>query len=280
MRVTVDRVYEGRAVDLGETDVDAAAVVRAVRASDAESAASVVVECPDPGPLYDHVGVLPPSGFDRRAALAAAARSVGHTAAEASALADARERLASLSPPAPDLRAARRRVAEAGAEEERLRERVAELRGRLAERRETGADAASVEDALSAAVGRLSEVETERIAAEQALDRAEREARAARDRRQRRLELQDRVANLEREVRADLARSVWPRFAAAVETVPGGTEVTVGDAPGTYEGDPTTAALAVARLGRLDAPVVLDGLGRFADATAAASTLDAPVVRV
>jgi hypothetical protein len=274
MRVIVDGdVWTGRAVDLA-SGVSATALVRAIRTG--EPTGRIRVDCPEPGAVHEHVARLPPRSFDRRAALAEAARALGHTATARAELEDARAELASLSPPSVDVRAARRRVAEAGDAEDRLRERVAELRGRVQARRETGADTTAVEAQLDEATRRLSEVETERIAAEQALERVERLAREARDQRERRLELGDRVGNLERAVRRELVEAVWPRFRAAVEAVP--RTATVGGTPGEYDGDPVTAALGVARLAPLDAPVVVDGLDGFADAAEAAAALDAPVV--
>jgi len=275
MRVRIgDRIREGRAVDLTGIDVAATAVVRAIDGEDAR----IQVDCPSPGDTHGHVARLPPETFDRRTALVAAARSLGHTSSTQATLEEARAELADLSPPSVDVEAARRRVAETGAAEARLREQVAELRGRLQARRQTGADTTAVEAQLDEAVSQLSAAETERIAAEQALDRAEEAARTARDRRSRRLQLEDRVANLEREVRRDLASAVWGRFRAALRAVPG--DATAGAAPGTYDGDRETAALAVARLAPLDAPVVVDEAGRFGGAEAAASTLDAPVIYI
>ncbi|QGX95682.1 hypothetical protein EI982_13205 [Haloplanus rallus] len=273
MRVRIDGdVHEGRAIDL--RGVDTAALVRAIRGAEAP----IRVECPTPGAVHEHVARLPPSAFDRRAALADAARARGHEAETAAELETARRELAAASPPTVNVREARRRVAAAGAEEERLRERVAELRGRMQARRETGAGTTAVEAQLEAATSDLAEAETERIAAEQALDRAERAAREARDRREKRLELEDRVANLERRVREELAAAVWGAFRSAVEAVPG--SATVGESPGDYDGDATTAALGVARLAPLDAPVVVESLDRVAGAAAAATTLDAPVIYV
>jgi chromosome segregation ATPase len=269
-----DRRREGRAIDLRGTDVSPATVVRAIGGT----AGRVRVDCPPPSDAHEHVARLPPETFDRRAALAAAARALGHTSSARSALEAARTELAELSPSAVDVETARRRVAETGETEERLRERVAELRGRLQARRQTGADATAVEAQLDEAVRRLSEAETERIAAEQALERAEEAARKARDRRDRRLELEDRVANLERETRRELADTVWEQFRAALRTVPG--DATAGATPGTYEGDRLTAALAVARIAPLDAPVVVDGCDRFDGGESVASTLDAPVIYI
>jgi len=271
---TDDWRREGRAVDLTEENVSASDVVRAIRGAET----GVRVDCPPPGDTHEHVARVPPETFDRRAALAAAARALGHTAPSQSTLDTTRVELAELSPPAVDVATARRRVAETGAAEDRLRERVAELRGRLQARRTTGADTTAVEAQLDEAASRLSEAETERIAAEQALERAETEARAARDHRERRFELEDRVANLERETRRELATAVWDRFRSALWAVPG--DATVGASPGTYAGDGVTAALAVARIAPLDAPVVVDGCDRFDGVESAASALDAPVIYI
>jgi hypothetical protein len=66
-------------------------------------------------------------------------------------------------------------------------------------------------------------------------------------------------------------------FAAAVAAVPG--DAHVGDEPAEYEGDPTTAALAVARVAEVRAPLVVS-CGRFRDADAAVDCLGAPVIRI
>ncbi|SEA21002.1 hypothetical protein SAMN04488065_2263 [Haloplanus vescus] len=274
MRVDYEgRTYAGAVVDLRDTDVSPAAVVRAVR----EGESPVTVDCPDPSAVHDHVARLPPATFDLRAALAAAARALGHTSPSQSALEDAREELASLSPPTVEVADARRRVAAAGDREARLRERVAELRGRLQARKEVDAETESIEERLQEATSELAESETERIAAEQALEQAERAARAARDQRDRRLELEDRVANLEREVRQDLVGDVWERFRTALDAVPG--RGTAAESPGTYDGPRTTAAFAVARLAPLDAPVTVTAEADIAAETAR-TTLDAPVIYV
>jgi chromosome segregation ATPase len=213
-----------------------------------------------------------------RGALAAAARSLGETAPQREALTAARAQLADADAPDVELAATRRRVAAAGDEEERLRERVATLRGRLHALDDAGVEAerAATAEELSTATRALTDAETERIAAEQRLATMTREARGVRDRRERRLELQDRVANLERRARAHLAGAVYERFRAAVSALPGEGEA--GAEPGDYEGDPTTAALAAVRVADVAAPVVV-ATDRLGDAAAAATRLDAPVVR-
>jgi hypothetical protein len=140
---------------------------------------------------------------------------------------------------------------------------------------------------LRAAIATASERETEVLAAEQALARERERARTARDARERRLMLEDRVGRLERDVRARLADAGWSVFADAVESVPGGDDAVesvpgcddavVGGEPGTFVGDDVTAALAVVRVADVDAPVVL-AAGRFGDADVAHRVLDAPVV--
>lgn len=298
--------------------VDPETVAAAVRAD--EPVDGVRVECPSPGAVHEHVGLVGrESSVDLRGALAAAARSRGHVAPNRETLQRARETLREFE--AADgvdeaIDEAKRRVADADERERALRERVSTRRGRLVALRErmagddddaTAADAtgrrgstsdsgtaadgdsrdtdghdrhdplAEAEAAYRAAVRELSEVETERIAAEQRLARLREIARETRDDRGRRLELEDRVANLERRVRLSLARAVYDEFATAVEQVPGTGDA--GDEPGDYEGDPATAALAVVRVASLSAPVVLAGR-RFPDAVTARTRLDAPVIRL
>jgi hypothetical protein len=85
--------------------------------------------------LYRHVSVVAPGmELPRREALLATARSLGVKTSVDAELRAARERLAGLEEPVPSLDAARRRVAETGADLEGHRERVATLRGRLRER--------------------------------------------------------------------------------------------------------------------------------------------------
>ncbi|MFB6161437.1 MAG: hypothetical protein ABEJ61_09720 [Haloferacaceae archaeon] len=276
MRIEVEgRARTGRAVDLD----GAVRPERLHRAVVDGTVDGVTVDCPDPGLVHERVGVIR-DGMDLwlRGALAAAARSLGEEAPASEALTAARAQLADADAPAVGLAAARRRLAAAGEEEARLRERVATLRGRVQALDDAGEEAARAEAAeeLAAATRELTDVETERIAAQQRLDRLTHEVRDARDRRERRLELQDRVANLERAVREELATAVYDRFRAAVAALPGAGEA--GAAPGEYEGDPTTAALAVVRVADVGAPVVV-ATDRLGDAAAAATRLDAPVVR-
>ncbi|NHN46400.1 hypothetical protein G9464_02130 [Halostella sp. JP-L12] len=271
MRVDRDgAVRRGRAVDLREAAVDAAAAERAVREG-------TWVSCLEPGPIHDRVSPVEPGmALSVRAALADAARTRDVAAPQDDALAGVRAELAALDPPAVDCAEARRRVAEAGEREAALAERVSELRGKLTALEERGDDADDARAEREAAVERLAEVRTERIAAEQALSQARDRAREARDARARRLRLEDRAKNLRRDARDHLAASVRDAFAAAVDAVPGRGEV--GEA-GEFAGDPVTAALAVVRVANVDAPVVL-ACDRFESAAAAAERLDAPVLRV
>lgn len=271
-----DRRWELAAVDL-PPDADPERIVRAIRGGSVEG---VDVEAPDPGPVHEYVGLLDGTGVDRvRAALAAAARSRGLSAPQDEAITGCRERLSALDPPEVDTERARRRVAEAGQRETRLAERVAELRGRVRALESTDQvdRLEGARERLEAATTELTEVRTERIAAEQALDRAERRARGTRDRRERRLRLEDRIGNLRRAAREHLAGAVADEFAAAVAAVPG--DGAVGDDPAEFEGDPTTAAMAIARVAELRAPLVV-ACGRFPDAATAADVLQARAIRI
>lgn len=225
----------------------------------------------DPGPVHRHVGCLTEdTALSRRAALAAAARSRGETAPASEKLRRAREELVAMDPPAVDGAPAREAVSSAAEEVRRLRERVATLRGRLQARRESGpADAAA--ERFRDAARELSEVETEHAAARERLAAARDRARTARDERERRLRLEDRIGNLERRERAQLAATVRPAVEATVTDVPG------ADVAGLADADDLTAALAVARVADLSAPVVV-ACGRFDGVHEAAAWLDAPVV--
>lgn len=227
------------------------------------------VPCPAPGPAHPHLGRLHPDvRVDRRATLAAVARSRGATAPQDDDLRAVAAELRALERETTDLAAARRRVAEAGSERDRLRERVAALRGEVRAKREAGLDASDARERLAATARELSEATTEREAAEQALARARERVRDAYDAREERLGLQDRAANLQREARATLADRIRPRVDEAL-----------GDlgAPSVDEADDPTVALAAATVARFHAPVVYE-LDRLPPAVAA-DRFDAVVVR-
>ena len=264
----IDRT--GRAVDLVGSGVDPDTVLRAVRDPSDDR-----VVCPETGPAHGRAGLVDSSAVPPLATLAAVARSLGERAPEDGRVAELRAELEGISAPTPETEPLRERVAAARDRLEERRERVATLQGRLRAAREVGEDAAEreAEDRLADAVRELSEAETDRLAAEEALERARGEAREARDARERRLELQDRIDNLERDARAELARRVRPRVDAAVVATPGGRATRFADA------DPVTARLAAARVADLRAPVVLARC-RFDGAAPAAAWLDAAVVRV
>ncbi|MFC6826888.1 hypothetical protein [Halopelagius fulvigenes] len=292
MRLPSGETFSGSVLDLREASVSAEAVRRAIRVGRPAPADGPEVVCPPPGPVHEYVARIDPeASFDRRGALVALARTRGHAAPASDELAAVREELASVRPPSPaDVEAARRRAAEAGAETERLRERVATLRGRLTAHRErddigdgdgrAGEAVAEAEAELSETMTRLSEVATDRIAARQRLELLESEARKARDAREERLRLQDRVGNLERSVRRSLAGFVYGEFAAAVAAVPDAFDADAGAEPGDYDGPAVAAALAVARLADVRAPVVVSPAvaGAFGGPDSAGDFLRAPVV--
>lgn len=134
-------------------------------------------------------------------------------------------------------------------------------------KREEGLDADEEADELSTAATRLSEAATEREAAMQELDRARAAAREAYDLRERRLELEDRAANLRRAARARLADRVRPRVAETLaelgETGPDGApDALVGGSDPVDEASDVLVALAAAAVAALTAPVVVE-LDRF-----------------
>lgn len=270
-----DAVRAGRAVDLPAGEgVTADAVAEAVRTGTARTGdATVEVWARTPGALHDCVGAIPSEPSIRpRTALAVAARSRGWRTPVDARLAAARVELAALAVDADDANLAdrRRAVAEASSGIDRLRERVAEARGRLA----SEPDDATPGDSLEAAVGELADAETTAAAARESLAEARTRTRATRDRLEARLRLADEVGNLRRTARACLVERAEPAYRAALAAVPG------LDRPADpFEAPPDAMALAVARVGALSAPVVLS-CGRFPDASAAARWLDAPAIRL
>lgn len=283
VRVRADgAVRTGRALDLTDLDVDGRALVRAVREPaepEDDGSAGPVVRCPEPTAVHRYVGhVHPGMGLPVRAALAAAARARGERAPQDGEIADLHAELDAIEPPAVELGPARRRLAGLdGPEIARLREEVAARRGALEARAALDAPVSPAEAALREAAGRLADRETDRHAARQALQAARERARASRDRRERRLRLEDRLGNRERAAREHLAGALRAEFAAALEAVPG--DGRLPGRPASYEGPPDVAALAVARLAPVRAPLVLE-VDRFATAADAAARLDAPVVLV
>lgn len=276
MRARVDGTWrEGDALDLRGTGRTREAVRDAVRG------ARDWFDGPAPGPLWDHVGcVTPDTTLSTRAALAAAARSRGLTAPQEDERRDVLARREDLEVETVETEPLRRRLAEASADTDRLRETVARLQGRVQVAREGDGDGDGETDEeadLATAVRRLSERETDRAAARQALDRARVRRRTARDAREERRRLADRAANLARAARGHLVEGVEAEFRAAVDATPGHEGDPEGRGP--FEADPVTRALAVARVGELRAPVVLD-CDRFPSARAGADWLDAPVVRL
>jgi len=276
-----DVVRSGRAITV-ETAVEPSRVVAAIRSPGpgsegctGDAGSYVAVDAPEPGPVNEHVGhVHPGMGLRTRTALARAARSQGLETPYDDDLRAARERFAAITVEEGDVASCRRALAEARAETDRLRERVAAARGRLQAARAHGVEATDAAAELEAAVRELSEVETDGEAASQRFRRARERARDRRTRRERARKLEDRIANLERSARAHLVERWENRYARAVARTPG-----AGDRTDPFAAEPVTAALAVARLAALSAPVVLS-CDRFASARAASRWLDAAVVRI
>ncbi|MYL67633.1 DUF7856 family protein [Halorubrum distributum] len=220
-----------------------------------EDGTVAVEERPEPSAV---LGRLPTDAGLRRQ-LAAAARSRGRTASVAAEIAEIEAELAAIEIEPVDLTAARRRVAETTGETERLKERVAALRGDARARRAVDAEADETLGDLEEAAAELSAAQTEAIAAEQALERARAEAARNRDERRRRLRLRDRLRNRRRTARRELAEAIYPAFRRALAVVPGGDPSTAGAEPSGYDGDPIAASLAAVRLAALDGVVELRG---------------------
>lgn len=225
--------------------------------------------------IYDHVSLIAPGlSLDRRAALIAAARSQGETTSLDEELRATDAEFDALDARVPALAPARKRVAETESVVETKRERVATLRGRLQANNELGRPTESgAHESYDAAVRELAEAETERIAAREALAAARQRARTARDVRARRLSLQDKVRNLERAVHDRLRSRILPALDDAVRMAP------ASEATSFETADDLTAALSLARVSRIERPLVL-ACRRFPDEKTAEMWLRTPVLRL
>lgn len=267
-----ERAWRGRAIDC-PVAVDPRRLAAAVRdAGSHPGPPSVEIDAPSPTPVHSHVGCITPTmGLRVKTALAKAGRTRGLTTPVDDRIAALEREVADADVPADDRRSARRRVATAGTDIDRLRERVAEERGRRAVGVADDADAPAAMESTAAA---LAEAETSAIAARQALDRERSVARETRDRLDERRRRAEALANARRAARAWLVEASTPTYRRALAAVPG---TVPADAP--FDASPVTAALAIVRLARTAAPVVL-ACDRFADASAAAACLRSPVIRV
>lgn len=264
----------GRAIDLRAHNLDPATVLRALQTPDATR---LTIRSSPPGPVHDRVGVIRDDRqYPLRAALAVTARVLGHSAPQDEAIAALRADIKAIAPSPPETTALRRDIATVRPDDAEY-EQLAALRGAVEALREHDLNPTPALERFHAAVADLSDRETERIVTEAELEERRQHRRAVRDQLERRLQLIDRAENLERAARKHLAMAIAPMFHRALAAVPG--QCTPGPTPGTVDGDPTTAALAVCRIAPLVAPVVV-ATDRFPTATAATACLDAPVILV
>lgn len=270
-----DHTRTGRAVAC-PLAVEPVALARAVRRDDlAEGEPPCEVRCRTPGPAHRYVGCVHPAmGLKVRTALASAGRARGMSTPYDDRIAALEARLAEFEDPPADARGEREAVARQSESTAALSERVAAQRGRLDARRAVDADVDEAAAGLEEAVAELADVETTAVAARQAHGRERRSRRRARDRLTRRLSVEDDLANARREARAWLVERLRPAYRTALAQIPGHS---APEDP--FAAPPVPAALAVARVARPAAPIVV-ACDRFANADAAAAWLGGPVIRL
>lgn len=271
-----DVVRRGTAITIEQT-IDPARLAATVRGDSDVADEHLSIVAPDPTPVHEHVGCLAPGmGVRARTALARAGRSRGLDTPYDDELAAVRDRLSADSVENRSLSSLRERLARRRTETERLRERVATARGRVRASRDEGGDVSAAETALESAIRELSEAETTRAAVEQRLERARETARDRRAQLERERQLEDRLANLERQARQHLVSKLRGEYLDAISALPGTANPTDTDP---FDIDSLTAAFAIARVASLSGPVVV-ACDRFRSASDAADWLDAPVLRV
>ena len=271
IRCRIDETsYAGPVISINRP-VDPATVFRAVQQTEPVGYYPVRVENPQPAPVYEHIGcVRAEMGLRVRSALAKAGRSRGLTTPVDEELYSVRERLASLSPDAAEMTQYRRELAATEADVALLHEQVAQARGRLKTRRENDRPTGRAEQTLFELIRKLSERATAGAAARQNLTEARERAREQRTRRDQRVRLEDRAGNLRRRAHRHLVDRLRSEYVTAIAEL---TDAAPFDAP------PPVAALAVARVASLSAPVVL-AYDQFSTADAAYRWLGAPLIRI
>jgi DNA repair exonuclease SbcCD ATPase subunit len=240
--------------------------------SSADRTRSVVVDCEPPTPVHDYVGQIHPEmGLRTRTALAVGARTQGLESPHDDEMARLEDKLASISVAETDLESRRQERADEHNNRQRLRERVAATRGRLAAYREQGHETDELEAELQAQIQELAEAETTATAATQNHEQAQSRARSQRDQRAQQFRLEDRLANRRRDARRWLVEQVEPAFTTAVR------ELLDRPVEEPFDCRPAVAALAIARVAEYTAPILLE-TDQFASAAAAHDWLGGPVV--
>lgn len=262
------------------TDISLVELDQAVHAGAPTPSKSLCIYSPAPTPVREYIGVITHNpNIKRRDALIAIGQLWGiKTSYDASfrSVQSAIDQLESSS--VPDLTSARERVATAGVDVERLHERVAMLRGRMAVYHESDAtaDITETEVALKDTIRTLSEASTEEIAAAQRLAQLMDIARSARDQKEKRLSLIDRRQNLTRRIRTAIFDAVKTKF--------DNTRQTPWITDGIHSNDNHTSALAdalaISLLTPLRAPLVIHKhvASTFGGASALAIRLNATVI--
>lgn len=262
------------------TNLSLADVDRIVHAGEPTPLEKLSIYAPAPTPVREYVGVLSPNPhIKRRDALIAIGQLRGIKTPYDSSFRNVQSAIDQLElPSVPDIASARKRVAAAGADVERLRERIAMLRGRMAVYREIDAttEVAETEVTLKNAIRTLSEASTEEVAATQRLAQLMDAARIARDSKERRLSLIDRRQNVERRIRAAVFDTMKTEFDHIRQT------------PWIIEGintddDHTSAlgdAIAIVSLAPLRAPLIVaeSVATAFGGASTLAINLDATMI--
>ena len=267
-----DTTFYGPTIDLTAYNITPNDVLTALHTNSPE----ISISTTSPGPVHDRLGcVHEEKSYQIRSALAAVARQRGYTTAYDSQLERVQERLSSIDLTEVTFDHEHQRLAQKD-NIEQLQEEISALRGRIQELRQQNKDPEGKIQQLQQQAGELSAKQTKYTAAKQALEQKQKQLRDMRDKREKRLKLQDKQQNLRRKSRRVLARKIRPQFIRSLDSIPG--EYELSDTPGTVETGETTAALAIYRLSRSSAPVVLAS-SRFPNLTAATAALDAPVIR-
>jgi hypothetical protein len=260
-------VRRGPAVTVTQ-DVDADAVVAAVRETGADD---IEIECASPTPVHERIGhIHGKMGLRTRTALAEAARTQGYETPYDEDIDRLESAIATISVEQTGIERYREALAAGREETDAPREAVAATRGRLAAHREQGLNTDELERELESKVRELAETETSTTAASQQFERTREQLRERRDRRERQLELADRLANRRRDARRWLVEQVEAEFVTAVRELP-------GESTDPFDCPAEAASLALGNVAEYAAPLVLE-TSPFESTAGAHEYLGGPVI--
>lgn len=222
--------------------------------------------------VYQYIRVITRDmSLNRRAAIAAAARSSGFQSSVDREIQETQGEILAHSPlpPIPDLHTYQADLNNAESELETLDEKVATERGRMQKEMEWGLDPSAI-STYKRLLQEWAEAKARATAAKERLQQAEQQQYRNRTSREAHLRLTDKLHNLERKARSELVTQLEETIDHAISCAP-------GTAKSLPEATDSIVALAIARVATVKLPIVLVS-SCFSSPHSAAEYLRSPII--